>query len=162
MAKSYTSENITASSVLTEEEKRAFDKEFAEASASQASYEEIVIKLMKSKGIDTLEAAALTGLNENLFKNLSKPGGTIQKRFVVSIGVGFQLDVHLTEYILESCGMRFCESSRLDKAYIYVLQNCKGKGIDECNGVLRDLGIEGKDMLGSLTRNDGKYKKRTK
>lgn len=45
MAKSYTSENITASSVLTEEEKRAFDKEFAEASASQAPTKKLLLNL---------------------------------------------------------------------------------------------------------------------
>lgn len=153
-------DNIVKTPVLTTEQRAAFDKEFAETSDSQPLYEEIVAKLMKRKGLNEKDAAALTGLNERLFFNLDKPDGKIEKRFVVSIAVGFQLDVHLTEYILESAGMKFRESDRLDKAYIYILENCKGKDIPYCNGVLRDLGIEEKYMLGELTK--GPYRKRAK
>lgn len=161
MSNAYIAKYITADkAVLTEEQKRAFDKEFAETAESQASYGQIVTGLMEKKKIDAKEASLLTGLNEYLFMNLDEPGGSIQKRFIISIAVGFHLDVHLTEYILESCGMRFCESSKVDKAYIYILENCKGRNIGDCNGVLRDLGIEGKDMLGELTR--GNYKKKAK
>lgn len=153
-------ENIIKTPVLTAEQRADFDKEFAETSDSQPLYEEIVAKLMKRKGLSKKDAAALTGLNEKLFSNLDKPDGKIEKRFVVSIAVGFQLDGHLTEYILESAGMKFRESDRVDKAYIYVIENCKGKDIPYCNGVLRDLGIEEKYMLGELAR--GSYKKKPK
>lgn len=159
MPKGYTASYIRKDPVLTEAQKEAFAKEFEETSDSQVTYEQILVRLMKNKGIGTKEAADLTGLNETLFKNLGKPEGNILKRFVISIAVGFQLDVHLTEYILESCGMRFQESSKVDKAYIYLLENCKGQDITYCNSVLRDLGIPDKDMLGELTRNSGKYKK---
>lgn len=160
MNKSYSPKCIANEKrILTEEQKQAFDKEFAETSESQASYEQIVIKLMEKKDLDTKEASKLTGLNESLFKNLNKPGGNILKRFIISIAVGFKLDVHLTEYILESCGMTFCESNKVDKAYIYLLESCKDRDIWECNVILRDLGIDGKDMLGELTRCEGKYRK---
>lgn len=160
MAESLTAKYIELDPILSDNQREDFDKEFAETSGSQASYEEIVLRLMKAKGLDADTASKLTGLNASLFKNLKKPDGKIQKRFVISIAVGFQLDVHLTEYILESGGMRFQESSKLDKAYIYILENCKGKDIEYCNGVLRDLGVEGKDMLGELSR--GQYAKRPK
>lgn len=154
MSKSYTARYIIpeGKSILTEVQKKAFEKEFSETSETQASYEEIIIKLMEKKGIDASRASELTRLNKSVFTNLEKPGGSIQKRFVISIAVGFQLDVHLTEYILESCGMRFMEASKVDKAYIYILENYKGKDIETCNGVLRELGIEGKYMLGELDR----------
>ena len=161
MGNPYAPKYITEkNSILTEEQKKAFAKEFAETSESQASYEQIISGLMQKKQIDTAKASELTGLNEILFKNLDKPGGRIQKRFIISIAVGFQLDVHLTEYILESCGMTFCESSKVDKAYIYLLESCKGRDISDCNAILRDLGIDGKDMLGELER--GTYKKKSK
>lgn len=41
---------------------------------------------------------------------------------------------------------------------IYLLENCKGKSIEYCNAVLRDLGIDGYHMLGELKR-EGGYKK---
>lgn len=102
MGNFYTPKYITdEKSILTAEQKKAFDDEFAETSGSQASYEQIIAGLMQKKNISTTEAAELTGLNEILFKNLGKSGGSIQKRFFISIAVGFKLDVHLTEYILE-------------------------------------------------------------
>lgn len=153
-------DNIVKTPVLTAEQRAAFDKEFTETSDSQPLYEEIVAKLMKRKRLNEKDAAALTGLNESLFLGLDKPDGKIEKRFVVSIGVGFQLGVHLTQYILESAGMKFRQTDRLDKAYMYILENCKGKDIPYCNGVLRDLGIEEKYMLGELTK--GPYRKRAK
>lgn len=162
MGSSYTPKYIAKEkTILTSEQKAAFDEEFAETSESQASYEQIVSRLMEKKKLNAREASELTGLNEILFKNLNKPGGRIQKRFIISIAVGFKLDVHLTEYILESCGMTFCESSRVDKAYIYLLESCKGRDISECNAILRDLGIDGKDMLGELSRCGGEYRKKS-
>lgn len=160
MGTGYTTTEINKAPVLSEEEKAAFNKEFAETCGTQATYEEIITELMAKKGLDAATAAELTGLNPALFNNLQKSGGSIQKRFVISIAVGFQLDVHLTEYILEACGMRFREASRLDKAYIHILEKHKGKDIAHCNGVLRDLGIDGKDMLGELHR--GPYKEKSK
>lgn len=162
MGSSYTPKYITdEKSILTAEQKEAFDKEFAETSGSQASYEQIITGLMQKKNISTAEASELTGLNERLFKNLYKDEGRAEKRFIISIAVGFKLDVHLTEYILESCGMTFRESCKVDKAYIYLLESCKGKDISYCNAILRDLGIEGKDMLGELSRCGGEYRKRS-
>ena len=155
----YTAKYITAErSILTEEQKKAFNREFAETSEAQASYEQIIIGLMERKKIDVKKASELTGLNESVFNNLYKDGGKIIKRVVVSIAVGFQLDVHLTEYILESCGMNFRESDKVDKAYIYLLENYKGIDIADANGILRDLGIDGIDMLGELSR--GEYRKK--
>lgn len=162
MGNSYTPKYITnENSILTEEQKQAFDKEFLETSDSQRSYEKILLNLMKKKDLSVQKASELTGLNEILFKNLNKTGGRIQKRFIISIAVGFKLDVHLTEYILESCGMTFCESNKVDKAYIYLLESCKDRDISECNAILRDLGIDGKDMLGELSRCGGEYRKKS-
>lgn len=152
---------ITAEAVvLTEAEKAKFEEEYNLTSDAQKTYGQIIAGIMKKKEIDAKKAEELTRLNRKLFKNLDEPGGSIKKRFVVSIAVGFGLDVHMTEYILESCGMRFNTNDRLDKAYIYIIENYKGCSIDDCNGILRDLGVDGDDMLGELER--GSYKKRSK
>ena len=50
MGSSYTPKYITdEKSILTAEQKEAFDKEFAETSESQASYEQIITGLMQKK-----------------------------------------------------------------------------------------------------------------
>lgn len=111
-------------------------------SDAQSTYGQIVLRIMAKMGIDSKKAEKLTGLNRNLFNHLDEPGGSTKKRFVVSIGVGFELDVHSTEYIIESCGMRFNVNDRLDKAYIHLLEEHKGKDIETCNAILRDLGVD--------------------
>jgi hypothetical protein len=146
--------------ILTEKQKAEFEEKYQLTSDAQSTYGQIVLRIMDKMGIDAKEAEKLTGLNRNLFNHLEEPGGSIKKRFVVSIGIGFQLDVHSTEYILESCGMRFNVNDRLDRAYIHLLEEHKGKDIETCNAILRDLGVEGKDMLGELER--GSYTPRKK
>lgn len=160
MKKGLEAKYIDESITLTVEQKKAFGEAFDLASDGQKTYGQIVIGIMKKLNIDATEAAKRTGLNKSLFMDLDKPGGSIQKRFVVSIAVGFGLDVHMTEYILEACGMRFCSYARVDKAYIYIIESYKGADIETCNGVLKELGIEGKYMLGELER--GYYKKKSR
>ncbi len=145
---------------LTEEEKSEFERQYQLTANVQKTYAQIILEIMMEMGIGAKEAEELTGLNRNLFHHLDELGGSILKRFVISIGVGFELDVHSTEYILESCGMRFNVNDRLDRAYIHLLEEHKGKDIETCNAILRDLGVEGKDMLGELER--GSYTPRKK
>lgn len=153
---------ISRDRILSKEEQAKFDQEFNITSDTQKTYGQIIAGIMEKKGIDNYKAAELTGLNKQLFLNLDKPGGKIEKRFVVSIAVGFGLDVHTTEYLLESCGMRFNVSDRLDKAYITLIEKYKGRDIEDCNAILRDLGIEGKYMLGELQGPPHKTHKRHK
>lgn len=145
---------------LTEEEKSEFERQYQLTANVQKTYSQIILEIMLKMGIGAKEAEELTGLNRNLFHHLDELGGSILKRFVISIGVGFELDVYSTEYILESCGMRFNVNDRLDRAYIHLLEEHKGKDIETCNAILRDLGVEGKDMLGELER--GSYTPRKK
>lgn len=145
---------------LTEKEKSEFERQYQLTANVQKTYAQIILEIMMEMGIGAKEAEELTGLNRNLFHHLDELGGSILKRFVISIGVGFELDVHSTEYILESCGMRFNVNDRLDRAYIHLLEEHKGKDIETCNAILRDLGVEGKDMLGELER--GSYTPRKK
>lgn len=151
---------ISLDFTLTEEQKKAFEQAFDLTSDGQKTYGQIVAGVMNKLGIDEKEAAERTKLSRSLFTHLDEPGGSVQKRFIVSIAVGFGLDVHMAEYMLEACGMRFCSYDRVDKAYIYIIENYKGKDIETCNAVLKELGIEGKYMLGELER--GSYKKKPK
>lgn len=148
----FSAKYIAQRAILTDEQKAEFERKYELTSDEQKTYGQVVLGIMAKMGIDSKKAGELTGLNKRLFDHLDEPGGSIQKRFVISIGVGFGLDVHSTEYILESCGMRFNVNDRLDKAYIHILEGHKDKDIDTCNAILRDLSIDGKDMLGELER----------
>lgn len=157
----YEAKYISGEPILTEEQKEKFREYYNLTSDSQETYGQVLLRIMKKGEISPAKAERLTGLNRSLFseEKLKQPGGSVLKRFVVSIGVGFNLDVHLTEYLLELCGMKFNESNYVDKAYIYVLEECKEKNIKECNTILKELGVTGKDLLGELERSGGEYSK---
>jgi len=149
----------SAEAVLTEEQKAEFDRKYAITSDSQKTYGQILLGIMDKLKIDEKDAEELTGLNYKYFYRnvLEKPDGKIEKRFVVSIGVGFGFDSHITEYILESCGLKFNTNDRVDKAYIYLLEEHKDKDWVTCNIILSELGIDKKHYLGSHER--GSYSK---
>lgn len=148
--------------ILSKNEIADFEEEYNFTFDSQASYRQILCAIMDKKGLNNKDAAELTGLPETAFHNLDKAGGRIPKRYVISIAVGFSLDLHITEYILQACGMCLCESNRLDKAYMYLIENYKGIGIAEANDILRDLGVNESDMLGELCRGPyRRYKRQT-
>lgn len=151
---------VSTELILTEEQKMEFEREYQLTSDAQKTYGQIILGIMAKMGIDAKKAEELTGLNRALFNNLEKPDGVILKRFIISISVGFGLDVHSTEYILESCGLRFNTNNRLDRAYVYLIEEHKGKDIETCNAILKELGVKGKDLLGELER--GNYAPRKK
>lgn len=151
---------ISNDPILTKKEIEEFNQHYAMLCGVAASYGEIIQELMKRKNIDPKKAEFLTGLNYVQFKNLDKPGGAIQKRFVISVAIGFELDFDITECILKSCGLCLNSNDRVDRAYIYILENHKGRDIDECNMVLSQLGVPGNAMLGELER--GEYTKHKK
>jgi len=149
---------ISDGPILGKKDREEFERKYQLTSDTQKTYGQIIIGIMAKMGIDAKKAEELTGLNRTLFNNLENPDGVILKRFVISISIGFGLDVHSTEYILESCGMRFNVNDRLDRAYIHLIEEHKGKDIETCNAILKELGVKGKDMLGELER--GSYKKK--
>lgn len=146
--------------ILTDKQREEFERKYNLTSDAQKTYGQILIGIMKKMHINKVTAEELTGLKRDYFSErvLNNPDGNVEKRFVVSIGVGFGLDVHLTEYILESCGMRFNTNDRVDKAYICLLEEHKGKDIETCNTILKELGISSKHYLGTHER--GAYKKK--
>lgn len=145
---------------LTEEQKKQFDENYELTADAQKTCGQIILAIMDKKGISSFRATQLTGLNRSVFRKLKDPAAYISMPLVISISIGFGLDVHLTEYILESNRMCFNTNHRLDKAYIHLIEEHKGKSIEDCNAILRDLGIEEKDFLGAHGR--GAYKPRNK
>ncbi len=160
MANKLKAKYYSSDPVLTDEQKKDFELKYSWTADAQKTYGQILQDIMDRKNITPKIAEDLTGLKKQLFLNLNKPDGSILKRFVVSIGVGFELDVHTTEYLLESCGQRFNVNDRIDRAYIYLLEEHKGRGIYVCNTILKELGIPENRMLGELER--GEYNSKGK
>lgn len=147
---------------VTEKEEEEFEDMYAIAENAQMTYGEIVLRLMDKLGISVEEAMEKTRLPKTAFDNLREPKKTsIPKRYVVSIAVGFGLNLHLAEYLLESAGMKFNTNDRTDCAYAYIIQKHAMESIEDCNAILQGLGVRGDKLLGELSRCGGEYKSDT-
>ncbi len=58
----------------------------------------------------------------------------------------------MTQALLNSLGLDFNRFNKRDYAYTLLLTRCRGKGIEECNEILEELGIEEKYWLGFHAR----------
>ena len=157
--------NINEEIILTPEQKKKFDEDFEVTADMQKTCGQIIFGIIEKKGlkskrktkfgIDVNKVAELTGLNTNTIYHLNDPDCRLDKSNVVSFCMGLELDVHATAYILAANGMVFNTNNRIDKAYVHLIENYKGRDIADCNAILRDLGItEKRHFLGSKERGE--------
>ena len=68
-------------------------------------------------------------------------------RSIVAFCIACNMDMLNTVTLLESLGLTFRRTSKVDYAYSYLIVNYRGKSIPECNEVLKILGIDDEDLL---------------
>lgn len=96
-----------------------------------------------------------TGLSYNMFSRIRTQidkQNPPQRNTLMSVAVGYNLDYQLTDALLDSIGLSFILSNPRDYAYQFLLTNCRGKSVDECNEILEQLGVEEKYWLGMHAR----------
>ena len=68
-------------------------------------------------------------------------------RSIVAFCIACNMDMLNTVTLLESLGLTFRRTSKVDYAYSYLIVNYRGKSIPECDEVLKILGIDDEDLL---------------
>ena len=130
-----------------------FDRDLKNAQCYVESFRELINKIL---GNDTyLDFVSKTDLSESMFyriKNRAEKNDPPQRSTLISICIGYELDLAITQYLLHSLGLDFNLQNRRDYAYIFLLTQCRGKEIEECNEILKALGIEEKYLLGQYAR----------
>lgn len=66
---------------------------------------------------------------------------------IVAFCIACNMDMLNTVTLLESLGLTFRRTSKVDYAYSYLIVNYRGKSIPECNEVLKKLEIDNEDLL---------------
>lgn len=66
---------------------------------------------------------------------------------IVAFCIACNLDILNTIALLESLGLTFKRTSKVHYAYSYLIVNCRGKSIPECNEILKKLEIDEADLL---------------
>jgi len=70
---------------------------------------------------------------------------------LMTLCVVYSLDMPMVITLLDSLGLRFKRTNVVHHAYCYLIANCRGKSIDDCNKVLQELNIDKKYHLGYRT-----------
>ena len=97
-----------------------------------------------------------TQLSENMLyrlRNQIDENNPPKMQTLISVCVGYNLDIILAQDLLKSLGLGFNPHKKRDYAYTFLLTRCRGKNIFECNEILKELGIKESDYLGSRPRN---------
>lgn len=153
-------ENYIAGYSYDEWEKivRQFERDFANSTKYNKSFSEMIGEILE--GETYMSFAEKTKLSENQLYRLRKQvdeKNPPQRNTLISVCIAYDLDLMMTQALLHSLGLDFNRFNKRDYAYTFLLTRCRGKSIDECNEILKELGIEEKYWLGTYARkNRGK------
>ncbi len=132
---------------------KQFHKDYQMYNKHIKSFSELINEILEGETDRTF--VEKTGLSYNMFSRIRKyvdKNNPPQRNTLMSVAVGYGLDYQLTSALLDSIGLSFILSNKRDYAYQFLLTNCRGKSVDECNKILEHLGIEEKYQLGFHAR----------
>lgn len=148
-------ENYIAGYSYDEWEKvvKQFERDYANSTKYNKSFTEMIGEILE--GETYMSFADKTKLSENQLYRLRKrvdEKDPPQRNTLMSVCVAYDLDLMMTQALLHSLGLDFNRFNKRDYAYTFLLTRCRGKSIDECNEILKELGIEEKYWLGTYAR----------
>lgn len=137
---------------------KQFERDYANSTKYNKSFTEMIGEILE--GETYMSFGNKTKLNANQLYRLRKrvdEKDPLQRNTLMSVCVAYDLDLMMTQALLHSLGLDFNRFNKRDYAYTFLLTRCRGKSIDECNEILKELGIEEKYWLGTYARkNRGK------
>lgn len=138
---------------------KQFERDYANSTKYNKSFSEMIGEILE--GETYMSFADKTKLNVNQLYRLRKrvdEKDPPQRNTLMSVCVAYDLDLMMTQALLHSLGLDFNRFNKRDYAYTFLLTRCRGKSIDECNEILKELGIEEKYWLGTYARKNGRKK----
>ncbi len=133
--------------------KKQFDTDFKRYNKHIKSFRELINEILDGETEGTF--VRKTELSYNMFSRIRTQvdkENPPQRNTLMSIAVGYKLDYQITSALLKSIGVDFILSNPRDYAYQFLLTNCRGKNIEECNEILKALGVEERYWLGVHAR----------
>lgn len=154
-------ENYIAGYSYDEWEKivKQFERDFANSTRYNKSFTEMIGEVLEDETY--MSFAEKTKLCENQLYRLRKrvdEKDPPQRNTLISVCIAYDLDLMMTQALLHSLGLDFNRFNKRDYAYTFLLTRCRGKSIDECNEILKELGIEEKYWLGTYARKNRRKK----
>lgn len=96
-----------------------------------------------------------TCLGRHFYDDFITPKYIPKMRSFISMCMGLNLDLPTAESLLESLSLRFDRTDKVDCAYMYLLTHHQGLNIEDCNKILKGLGIDkANDLLGTIPHDE--------
>ena len=130
-----------------------FLDDYEKSTRYNKSFSQLISEILDGETYSSF--AEKTHLSENMLYRLKKQvdeKDPPQRSTLISVAVGYGLDLMMTQALLYSLGVGFNRFSRRDYAYTFLLTRCRQKKVDECNEILEKLGIEKRYWLGSYAK----------
>ncbi len=108
-------------------------------------------KLVELKAIEPTEFEDELGLSGETFRRWKKGLIDPSLQNLVAFCIFFEIDINSFTELLRAGGYTMNFSKRRDCAYNFLITNCIGMSIKECNILLKKIGLEDSELL--LARN---------
>lgn len=109
-------------------------------------------KIYEFKKMTPYKFTESTELSRKFYNEFKREGYIPRMSTFISMCMGFNLDLPAAESLLASLSLGFEKTDRLDCAYMFLLTHYQGMCIEDCNKILRGLGItEKRYLLGSFS-----------
>jgi len=134
-----------------------FQADYARSKKHNKPFHEHVTEIMDENEITVEKLSELSGIDTRTILRLRS--GKIKNRngeykeylphvkTVIAFSIACDLDMLMTITLLESLGLSFKKTSEIHYAYCYLIVNCRGKSIAECNEILQKLNINEEYLL---------------
>lgn len=133
-----------------------FKKDYELSLKNNRKFPDIIKEIMSRENlsIDALKQKSLLDkqtINRLRSGNIKTKTRTMEylptMKTIVAFCIACNLDMLNTITLLESLGLTFKRTSKVHYAYSYLIVNCRGKSIPECNEILKKLEIDEADLL---------------
>ena len=139
------------------EEYEKFKKDYERSLLNNKTFPEIVTSIMTDAGYTVENLSEVSGIDTRTIYRLRS--GKIRNnkgeekeylphlKTIIAFSIACDLDMLMTITLLESLGLSFKRTSEVHYAYCYLIVNCRGTSIQECNEVLKKLKVHSNYLL---------------
>ena len=146
------------------EARNKFEQDYNIFSGQVTSFQEQLDYLIDAYNInhsDKMSKATIAraiGISEQTLSLYSSGHHAPSMNTLIAICIVLKLDIKQASALLTSLGFCFLGTRREHYAYMYLLENCRGKSIEDCNKILTGLYIEEKYQLYPRKKKEQKTK----
>lgn len=103
--------------------------------------------LLKEKEIEVDEFTEETGLSEDIFENYCKGKGDPSLRSITAFCHAFEFDRNAFDSLLKAGGFLVNYRKKRDCAYAFLITDCADLSIEDCNKILKKIGLKEHELL---------------